>query len=252
MVTRRNLAILLVAVGAVALLSIWLRGALWLWTALLAGGLLTAYGRQKQYGLLVAGAIFTGIAVGLLLEFSFRLPGAFFVSLGVSFLAINRIEPRRPRWTLYLTGVLTAFGLLYGLTELGILGSWWFAALLIAAGVLLLLSQTKGTKSWRSSESETITGEAPSETLLTQAPQPTVQTTPQTADTLRAALEDWRRRVAQSENRAPYLILTNDSLEQIVTERPTTPESLATIKGIGPVKLERYGTDILKIVTGDT
>jgi hypothetical protein len=243
MLTRRNLAMLLVAVGAVALLSMWLRSALWLWTALLAGGLLTAYNRQKNYALLVSGAIFTGIAVGLLLEFSLRLPGAFFVSLGVSFLAINRIEPRRPRWTLYFTGILTAFGVLYGLTELGILGSWWFAVILIAAGILLLLSQTKKSSSWQPPEA------AASDAAPVSPPPPTA---PQTAEALRAALEDWRKTVAQRENRAPYLILTNESLEQIVAERPSTAEALATIKGIGPVKLERYGADILRIVAGDT
>lgn len=234
MLTRQKLAMLLVAFGAIALLSMWLPSALWLWMALLAGGLLVAYAQQPSYPLLIAGSILSGIAIGILLEFSLGLPGAFFMSLAVGFIVIYRLGAKQ-RWALYMAAATLAFGVFYGLTELGILGSWWFAVILIIAGVMLLLSRAKSSDSWQTPAA---------------APPPQPQTLSDEA--LRAALERWRAAVAQRENRQPHLILTNDTLEQIINERPATLEALANVKGVGPVKLERYGADILKIVAGNT
>lgn len=61
-------------------------------------------------------------------------------------------------------------------------------------------------------------------------------------------LEAWRRETAAAEGRAAYLILTNDTLEEIARRRPRTPEELRAVRGIGPVKLERYGEALLAIV----
>lgn len=60
-------------------------------------------------------------------------------------------------------------------------------------------------------------------------------------------LEAWRRDTAKAEDRAAYLILTNASLEQIAREKPQDLVALRAIKGIGPVKLERYGEAILRL-----
>ncbi|MGL4609185.1 MAG: transglutaminaseTgpA domain-containing protein [Trueperaceae bacterium] len=61
-------------------------------------------------------------------------------------------------------------------------------------------------------------------------------------------LETWRRETAKQEDRAAYLILTNDTMQKIATLKPQTVQELLDIKGIGEVKLERYGEALLKII----
>jgi superfamily II DNA helicase RecQ len=41
-----------------------------------------------------------------------------------------------------------------------------------------------------------------------------------------------------------------DTLKRIAYHRPTTPEELLAIKGIGLRKLEKYGSEVLSIVAG--
>ena len=48
-----------------------------------------------------------------------------------------------------------------------------------------------------------------------------------------------------------HYILGNDTLAELARRRPKSRDELLTIKGIGPVKAERYGTAILEIV-GDS
>jgi HRDC domain len=64
-------------------------------------------------------------------------------------------------------------------------------------------------------------------------------------------LETWRRETARAEDRAAYLILTNDTMQKIAVTKPQTTQELLDIKGIGDVKLERYGEALLKIIKGD-
>ena len=48
----------------------------------------------------------------------------------------------------------------------------------------------------------------------------------------------------------PYIVFPNKVLEAIAAQQPTTLEELERIPGIGPAKLEQYGSAILTIVTG--
>jgi len=45
-----------------------------------------------------------------------------------------------------------------------------------------------------------------------------------------------------------YLVFPNAVLHDIATARPRTLDELAAIKGIGPVKVARYGEDVLRLV----
>jgi hypothetical protein len=65
-------------------------------------------------------------------------------------------------------------------------------------------------------------------------------------------LETWRRETARAEDRAAYLILTNDTMQKIAATKPQTVQELLEIKGIGEVKLERYGEALLKIIRGES
>lgn len=64
-------------------------------------------------------------------------------------------------------------------------------------------------------------------------------------------LEVWRKEAAKSEGRPAYIILRNESLRQIAQQNPQTLDELSKVKGIGPVKLERYGDTILGVLRGE-
>jgi superfamily II DNA helicase RecQ len=46
----------------------------------------------------------------------------------------------------------------------------------------------------------------------------------------------------------PYVVLSDRHLEGIVEEAPATLAALAKCKGIGPMKLERWGDEILAVL----
>ena len=46
----------------------------------------------------------------------------------------------------------------------------------------------------------------------------------------------------------PYVVFHNAVLKRVATSCPTTLDELLDIKGIGPTKLERYGSAVLAIV----
>lgn len=54
-----------------------------------------------------------------------------------------------------------------------------------------------------------------------------------------------------SEAKVPaYCIFHDSTLVSLVKQRPTSPHALATIKGLGKAKLERYGSVLLDAITG--
>jgi hypothetical protein len=283
----------LIAVGVVALLGRISGGAGWLWVGLVAAGFLWAWVAQKSYGFLVTGCILAGVAVGLLLESSWGWNGAFLISLGIGFVMIDRLETRQNKWPLYVGGILAVLGVVIGVLETGFLRSFWFALLLIGAGVYLL-TRSRGSDNsagWvkveptptpspyaatppvTTSATDTTavtssftsdTSRMTSESTVTTTPMPDAPVvTPATAvvsDTtlpfeydqdLYTRLESWRRETARAEDRAAYLILTNDTMQKIAAGKPQTMQELLDIKGIGEVKLERYGEALLKIIRGD-
>jgi DNA helicase-2/ATP-dependent DNA helicase PcrA len=65
---------------------------------------------------------------------------------------------------------------------------------------------------------------------------------------LEEALRTWRRQRSQTDKVAVYLVASDALLKAIAQTRPATLPELARIKGIGPRKLELYGTEILAVV----
>ena len=136
---RDLLAYGLIVLGLLALLARLTGGAGWIWIALVAGALLAAYVQQRTYGFLVLGGVLAGTAIGLLLHEVFpRLDGVFLIALGGGLFAVDRVEPREPRWARGVGLGLMGLGLLLALLHAGVLLSAWFALLLIAVGGLLL------------------------------------------------------------------------------------------------------------------
>jgi len=139
MMRRDLLAYGLIGLGVLALLARVSGGAGWLWIALVAAALLAVYVSQRTYGLLVVGAVLAGTSVGLLLQQLFpRCDGVFLIALGLGVATIDVVEPREPRWRWRFGLGLAALGLLLSLANSGVLGSVWFAVLLIVIGGALL------------------------------------------------------------------------------------------------------------------
>ena len=68
-------------------------------------------------------------------------------------------------------------------------------------------------------------------------------------DPVLVALKDWRRSVAKANNVPAYIVFNDRTLEAIAHERPATEVGLSRISGLGPVKLARYGDDLLRLVS---
>ena len=61
-------------------------------------------------------------------------------------------------------------------------------------------------------------------------------------------LREWRNRKAEKQGYPAYILFTNRELAEIATLFPKTLSELLTVEGVGRVKVEKYGHDILKIV----
>jgi len=62
------------------------------------------------------------------------------------------------------------------------------------------------------------------------------------------ALRAWRTEQARREKMPPYVVMSDAHLKGIADRRPTSLGALAACPGIGPLKLERYGEDLLALV----
>jgi DNA helicase-2/ATP-dependent DNA helicase PcrA len=65
---------------------------------------------------------------------------------------------------------------------------------------------------------------------------------------LAGQLKSWRTERARADVMPPYVILHDSALEAIARARPANRDELLEVPGMGPVKFERYGSEILAIV----
>jgi DNA helicase-2/ATP-dependent DNA helicase PcrA len=72
------------------------------------------------------------------------------------------------------------------------------------------------------------------------------------AEPLVAALKQWRATRAKADGVPAYVVAKDATLEEIATVRPTSPQELLAVNGIGPAKLERYGDEILAVLDDAT
>jgi DNA helicase-2/ATP-dependent DNA helicase PcrA len=66
------------------------------------------------------------------------------------------------------------------------------------------------------------------------------------------ALKAWRREVASRERVPAYIVFNDRELDGIARRAPVTLAELAGCPGIGPVKLERWGDEVLAILESAT
>ncbi len=61
-------------------------------------------------------------------------------------------------------------------------------------------------------------------------------------------LRAWRSEQARAQGVPPYVVFHDSHLRVIAARRPTTLETLAEVKGVGPKKLEQYGAALVELV----
>lgn len=64
-------------------------------------------------------------------------------------------------------------------------------------------------------------------------------------------LRRWRSQQAKAASVPAFVIFDDKTLTEVAARRPTDRAGLLAVPGIGPVKLERYGDDLLAVVAGN-
>ena len=79
---------------------------------------------------------------------------------------------------------------------------------------------------------------------------PLIRTAPpsQVDEGLVDRLRSWRLERSQEDAVPAYVVLHDATLRELAAVRPRTKGELAGVKGLGPVKLERYGDDLLEVL----
>jgi ATP-dependent DNA helicase RecQ len=62
-------------------------------------------------------------------------------------------------------------------------------------------------------------------------------------------LREWRAAVAKEHGVPAYVVFHDATLAELARERPATEDALSRISGVGTRKLERYGADLLKVLS---
>ena len=96
---------------------------------------------------------------------------------------------------------------------------------------------------WKRTHPDTQAASAPEAAAIEPSPEEMERMTK-----LFAKLREWRTVKAREASVPPYVIFSDDALRNIAQMRPATREALLYVRGIGQVKLERYGDEVLKIV----
>lgn len=67
-------------------------------------------------------------------------------------------------------------------------------------------------------------------------------------ETLMDSLRQLRKQLAEKENMPPYIIFSDAALHDMVDKKPTTLEEFENIKGVGQIKLEKYGKVFIALI----
>ncbi len=87
------------------------------------------------------------------------------------------------------------------------------------------------------------------------APKPAPAEKPKTRtevnrDELFEQLRTLRKQLADEQNVPPYVIFTDTTLEDMARQKPTTPDALRNVSGVGERKLQLFGRQFLNVITG--
>lgn len=70
--------------------------------------------------------------------------------------------------------------------------------------------------------------------------------------TLVTELREWRNTTAKSRGVPAYVVISDATLRGVCHRKPATEQELVQVPGIGPMKVEQFGDDILGIVNNYT
>jgi ATP-dependent DNA helicase RecQ len=65
---------------------------------------------------------------------------------------------------------------------------------------------------------------------------------------LLAALKDKRREIAREDSVPAYIVFSDRTLADMALRRPASLEALANVRGVGEMKLARYGEKFLAVI----
>ncbi|CAN5345865.1 ATP-dependent DNA helicase UvrD2 [soil metagenome] len=63
-------------------------------------------------------------------------------------------------------------------------------------------------------------------------------------------LREWRRERAQADGVPAFVVFSDATLVELATRRPSSRKTLLMVKGFGPAKADRYGSDVLAAIAG--
>jgi ATP-dependent DNA helicase RecQ len=69
-----------------------------------------------------------------------------------------------------------------------------------------------------------------------------------TDEALLARLRDLRRTISKAEQVPAYVVFPDRTLAEMAVRRPTSANAMGQIRGVGPVKLEKYGEQFLEVL----
>jgi superfamily II DNA helicase RecQ len=92
---------------------------------------------------------------------------------------------------------------------------------------------------------------AAAETAGPSGRQPTVKGDPAHRSPLSNALRAWRTARARADAVAPFIVFHDSTIEAIAARRPRSMAELRRVPGVGPLKLDRYGEEIIGVVVRD-
>jgi len=77
------------------------------------------------------------------------------------------------------------------------------------------------------------------------APPPRKERAEESSDPTYLALKRWRLKRAKTDEIPAYVVFHNSTLAEIAARQPKSIQELASVPGVGPTKLERYGPEVL-------
>jgi superfamily II DNA helicase RecQ len=67
-------------------------------------------------------------------------------------------------------------------------------------------------------------------------------------EALLARLRDLRRTISREEQVPAYVVFPDRTLAEMAVRRPTSASALGQIRGVGPVKIDKYGERFLEVL----
>lgn len=74
------------------------------------------------------------------------------------------------------------------------------------------------------------------------------EATPRFDEVLFDRLRQWRSEQASDQSIPPYMVAHDTVLRELATRRPMTTQALLGVKGMGAMKVEKYGADLLRLL----